>query len=99
MYILNLSRDNGITIQILTYQLYTELFIFFDLLFFAIIPIEQKRLMHRINGILTTFIMLVILPLFYLNGDSNFRNRVLHQGLWKALKQELFLTHTEIQTR
>ena len=93
MYILNLSRDNGITIQIMTYQLYTELFIFFDLLFFAIIPIEPKRLMHRINGILTTFVMFVILPLFYLNGDSNFRNRVLHQGLWKALKKELFQTN------
>ena len=40
--------------------------------------------------------MFVILPLFYLNGDANFRNRVLHQGLWKALKKELFQTNREI---
>ena len=38
--------------------------------------------------------MFVILPLFYLNGDANFR--VLHQGLWKALKKELFQTNREI---
>ena len=67
------------------------------MLFFAIIPIEQKRLMGKINGILTTFVVFVIQPLFYLNGDVNFRNRVSHQGLWKALNKELFQTNSEIQ--
>ena len=101
MYILNLSRDNGITIQIMTYQLYTEVSIFLISFGYFLIPIEHLRehkAMHRTNGILTTFVMFVIQPLFYLNGDVNFRNRVLHQGFWKALKRELFLTHTEIQT-
>jgi hypothetical protein len=45
---------------------------------------------------ISTFAIFVISPLFYLNGDANFRNRVLHQGMWKALKQELFQTNTTI---
>ena len=96
-YLFILIRDNGITIQIMTYQLYTEVFIF--LCSFLIPIVEHKALMRRIIGILTTFVLFVILPLFYLNGDVNFRNRVLHQGFWKALKKELFLTQTEFQTR
>ena len=96
-YLFLFIRDNGITIQIMTYQLYTEVSIFLIMFGYFLIPIEH-RAMHRTNGILTTFVMFVIQPLFYLNGDVNFRNRVLHQGFWKALKRELFLTHTEIQT-
>ena len=87
----------------MTYQLYTEVSIFLVIFLptfgYFLIPIEHKALMHRIIGILMTFVMFVILPLFYLNGDVNFRNRVLHQGFWNALKKELFLTHTEIQTK
>ena len=83
----------------MAYQLYTEVFIFLPTFGYFLIPVEHKALMNRIIGILMTFVMFVILPLFYLNGDVNFRNRVLHQGFWKALKQELFLTHTEIQTK
>ena len=98
-YLSILIRDNGITIQIMAYQLYTEVLIFLTMLGYFLIPTEHKALLHRINGILTTFVMFVILPLFYLNGDVNFRNRVLHQGFWNALKKELFLTHTEIQTK
>ena len=98
-YLFILIRDNGITIQIMAYQLYTEVLIFLTMFGYFLIPIEHKALLHRINGILTTFVMFVILPLFYLNGDVNFRNRVLHQGFWNALKKELFLTHTEIQTK
>ena len=40
--------------------------------------------------ILSTFMTFVIQPLFYLSGDVNFRNRVLHKGLWLAVKIELF---------
>ena len=98
-YLFILIRDNGITIQIMAYQLYTEVLIFLTMFGYFLIPIDHKALLHRINGILTTFVMFVILPLFYLNGDVNFRNRVLHQGFWNALKKELFLTHTEIQTK
>jgi hypothetical protein len=74
----------------MTYQLYTELVIVFGLLFFALIPIERNLLMIKINGNLAAFAIFVIQPLFYLNGDVNFRRRVLHQGLGKALKKELF---------
>ena len=94
---INLFRDNGITIQILTYQLYVELFLFLTgyirSQFF--IPVD---FLYKLTGIISTFAMFVILPLFYLNGDANFRNRVLQQGLWKALKKELFQTNTEIHS-
>ena len=73
----------------MTYQLYTELVIVFGLLFFGLIPIERNLFMIKINGNLAAFAIFVIQPLFYLNGDVNFRRRVLHQGLWKALKKEL----------
>ena len=74
----------------MTYQLYTELAIVIGLLFFGLIPIERNLFMIKINGNLAAFAIFVIQPLFYLNGDVNFRRRVLHQGLWKALKKELF---------
>ena len=84
--------DNGITIQIMCYQLLTELVMFIALLFIAIIPIERNMLMLKIFGILANFLFFVIQPLFYLNGDVNFRRRVLHHGLLKAMKKELFET-------
>ena len=88
-YLLIIFRDNGITIQILTYQLYAELFLFLTgyirSQFF--IPVD---FFYKLTGIISTFAMFVILPLFYLNGDANFRNRVLQQGLWKALKRSFF---------
>ena len=87
-------RDNGITVQILKYQLYCEGFIILLLLF---LPIENDVWISRISRCLYNFVALVIQPLFYLNGDVNFRNRVLQQGLWKALKQELFQMNTQIQ--
>ena len=53
---------------------------------------ERSIQMFRGLGISLTFVAFVIQPLFYLNGDANFRNRVLQKGLWKALKIELFQT-------
>ena len=87
-------RDNGITVQILKYQLYCEGFLTLLLLF---VPIENDVWISRINRCLYSFAALVIQPLFYLNGDANFRNRVLQHGLWRALKQELFQMNTQIQ--
>ena len=83
-------RDNGITTQIMTYQLYVEVVVVFLYLVFGTIPIERNLLMLKINATIGPFATFVIQPLFYLNGDVNFRRRVLHQGLWKALKKELF---------
>ena len=96
-YIFAFFRDNGITVQILKYQLYCEGFMFLLVLFTAIIPIENDVLVYRIVAILYSFVVLVMQPLFYLNGDVNFRNRVLQQGLWKALDRELFQRNTQIQ--
>ena len=82
-------RDNGITNQIMTYQLYVEAIVVFWMVFFGLIPMERNLLMLKINSIIIPFATFVIQPLFYLNGDINFRQRVLHVGLWKALKKEL----------
>jgi hypothetical protein len=79
------------------YQLFTELVIFIVLLFLAFIPIERSMTILKMYGILGNFLLFVIQPLFYLNGDVNFRNRVQNQGLWKALKKELFQTNSQIQ--
>ena len=75
-------RDNGITVQILKYQLYCE---GFTILLLLCVPIENDVLISRINRCLYNFVAVVIQPLFYLNGDVNFRNRVLQQGLLRAL--------------
>ena len=83
-------RDNGITTQIMTYQLYVEVVVVFWTLVFGMIPFERNLLILKINATIGPLAVFVIQPLFYLNGDVNFRRRVLHQGLWKALKNELF---------
>ena len=83
-------RDRGIMTQIMTYQLCVEVLVVFLYLVCAMIPIERNLLMLKINSTIGPFATFVIQPLFYLNGDVNFRRRVLHQGLWKALKKELF---------
>ena len=90
-------RHNGVSIQSLTYQIYCEGLMFLVVLFIAIIPLENNIFTSRILGILWTFVVFVIQPLFYFNGDVNFRNRVLQQGLCKALKRELFQTKEEFQ--
>ena len=51
----------------------------------------------RIFGIFTSIMCFVIRPIFLLFGDVNFRRRVLDQGIWKALKKELFSNNAEIQ--
>ena len=89
-------RDNGITIQIMNYQVYTELSIFLGLTITRLLPI-QKNMAQNIVGVCATFAIFVIQPLFYLNGDVNFRKRVQDQGLWKALKRELFQSNSHIQ--
>ena len=87
-------RDNGITVQILTYQLYCEIFMILLALFN---PRGKDFFVNRILGTIYNFVVFVIQPLFYLNGDVNFRNRVLQKGLWRALKKELFQSNTQIQ--
>ena len=77
--------------------MYTELFLFLGLFIFGLIPFEKNMVVLEIVKVLTNFAFFVVQPLFYLNGDVNFRNRVQNQGLWKALKKELFPTNSQIQ--
>ena len=90
-------RDNGITIQIMSYQVYTELILFLGFMILFLLPIEKNMIVQRFTGVFSTFVIFVIQPLFYLNGDVNFRNRVQNQGLWRALKKELFPVTSQIQ--
>ena len=82
----------------MSYQVYTELFLFLGLLIFGLIPFEKNMVVMEIVKVLSNFAFFVVQPLFYLNGDVNFRNRVQNQGLWKALKRELFQTNSHIQS-
>ena len=85
---------NVITIQIMSYQVYTELILFLGFLIAGLLPsVIKNMIVMKIVGVVTTFAIFVVQPLFYLNGDANFRNRVQTQGLWKALKKELFQTN------
>ena len=70
--------------------MYTELILFLGLLIFGLLPFEKNMVVIEIVKVLSNFAIIVVQPLFYLNGDVNFRNRVQNQGLWKALKKELF---------
>jgi hypothetical protein len=63
-----------------------------------LLPIEKDMIVQKFAGILSTFAIFVIQPLFYLNGDVNFRNRIQNQGLWRALKKELFRTNSKNST-
>ena len=53
---------------------------------------DLKRTINFIRSteIISVFVLFVIQPLFFLNGDVKFRKRVLNHGLFSALKQELF---------
>ena len=82
-------------IQLSLYQIYCELFMFF------IVFIISKLTISTVVGkfilpSLTSFMMYGIKPMFYFNGDVNFRRRAHQQGIWKALKKEFFPDHTEI---
>ena len=90
-------RDNGITTQIMIYQLYVEVVVVFWMVIVgSLLPIERNLMMLKINSIIAPFLFFVIQPLFYLNGDVNFRNRVMNHGLWQALKRELFYSHNAV---
>ena len=66
-------RDNGISIQITLYQLYCEIFMFLFVIIFIILPFDTNILSQRIAELIYTFMFFVVQPLFYLNGDVNFR--------------------------
>ena len=77
--------------------MYTELILFLGFMILLLLPIEKDMIVQKFAGIFSTFAIFVIQPPFYLNGDVNFRNRVQNQGLWRALKKELFPMTSQIQ--
>ena len=89
-------RDNGITTQISIHQLLTETASYFIFMIFSVelwlLKDDEARSINsiRTSEIINAFVMFVIQPLFFFNGDANFRIRVMNQGLLKAFKHELF---------
>ena len=75
-------RDTGITIQISLYQLCTEWASFFFMIILGIMKnyIDRSITFIRIGEISNVFVMFVIQPLFFLNGDPNFRQS--HKIKW-----------------
>ena len=74
--------------QISIYQIYCEIFLFLTVLIFIVV--EKTTFWARIFGFIGSTMVYVIQPIFYLFGDISFRNRVSNQGIWKAMKKELF---------
>ena len=91
-------RDTGISLQIQMYQLYSEIFVFFTYLFLVVLltflnPYRQqinKFFAGRVIQSVVHFIIYVVQPLFYLHGDQSFRKNCINQGIWHALKKEIF---------
>ena len=79
-------RDTGITIQISLYQLCTEWASFFVMIILTLESgfmknyIDRSITFIRIGEISNVFVMFVIQPLFFLNGDPNFRQS--HKIKW-----------------
>ena len=68
---------------------------FLTILIFLLV--EKTALWARVVHCFTIVMIYVMQPIFYLNGDKNFRRRVLELGVWRALKKELFQNNAEIQ--
>ena len=90
MYLVSIKtsffRDTGITIQISLYQLCTEWASFFVMIILTLESgimknyIDRSITFIRIGEISNVFVMFVIQPLFFLNGDPNFRQS--HKIKW-----------------
>ena len=88
--VFSLFRDNGITIQMLKYQIATEIFMMIIFLLFVLeVGWVGNIMRNKIFDSVNIFVMYCIQPLFILNGDVNFRDRVLRHGFLNALKTEL----------
>ena len=69
----------------------------FFILFIYLTFFQNSRITGNFIASLSCFIIYSIQPMFYFNGDVNFRRRAHQHGIWRALKKELFPNHTEIQ--
>ena len=79
------------------YQCFTEIAMFLVHIVFSVLVFDWGIRITRIVGILNSIVIFVVQPLFYLNGDFNFRNKVMNHGLYAALKKELFQINAEFQ--
>ena len=74
----------------LKYQIVTEIFMMIVFLFFVLeVGLVGNIMRNKIFDSINIFVMYCIQPLFILNGDVNFRDRVLRHGFLNALKTEL----------
>ena len=76
------------------YQLYSEFSVFVFAFLFSfgaprILPTNIYEFRKMVN-IMIEFIIFVVQPLLYLHGDPSFRQKIMNQGIWQALKKELF---------
>ena len=92
------SRDNGISLQIQMYQLWSEVFVFVIYLFLAFFLSFFNRmnrmLIGKVSQLVIQFVVYVVQPLFYLHGEASFRNNCINQGISHALKKVLFDHYT-----
>ena len=92
------SRDNGISLQIQMYQLWSEVFVFVIYLFLAFLLSFFNRmnrmLIGKVSQLVIQFIVYVVQPLFYLHGEASFRNSCINQGMYHALKRAIFDHYT-----
>ena len=87
-------RDNGISLQIQMYQLWSEVFVFVIYLFLAFLLSFFNRmnrmLIGKVSQLVIQFIVYIVQPLFYLHGEASFRNSCINQGIYHALKRAVF---------
>ena len=74
----------------LKYQIVTEIFMMIVFLFFVLeVGLVGNIMRNKIFDSINMFVVYCIQPLFILNGDVNFRDRVLRHGFLNALRTEL----------
>ena len=79
----------------LKYQIATEIFMMIVFLLFVFeVGLVGNIMRNKIFDSINIFVMYCIQPLFILNGDVNFRDRVLRHGFLNALKMELLFWWT-----
>ena len=86
-----LNRDVGIVINISILQWSVEVGnLVFYVFYIHFIALSYSDVLDKFFTLYQAFFTLVILPAFYLNGDSEFRTDLASNGYLVALKKSLF---------
>ena len=90
MYMLNfLFRDTGIVIQISILQWVVEVFQISVYLFYMFNYRGKSHEMDKFFSLYMLAFTIIVIPLFYLNGDLKFRTDLANSGYITALKNAL----------